>query len=51
MAESPEIVVKDLDIGYGDFVVLHNLHFTVNRGDIFAIMGEVAAAKAPCSRY
>jgi len=46
MAESPEIVVKDLDIGYGDFVVLHNLHFTVNRGDIFAIMGGSGCGKS-----
>ena len=39
MAGEPAIVVKDLDMGYGDFVLMRNLNFTVNRGDVFIIMG------------
>jgi hypothetical protein len=32
VAPSAEIVVRDLDIGYGSFVVQRNLDFTVERG-------------------
>lgn len=46
MKEGPAIVVKDLDMGYGDFVLMRNLHFTVNRGDIFIIMGGSGCGKS-----
>jgi len=44
----PVIVVKDLDMGYGDFVLMRNLNFTVNRGDVFIIMGGAGAGRARC---
>ncbi len=31
------IIVKDLAMGYGNFVVMRDLSFIVNRGDIFII--------------
>jgi phospholipid/cholesterol/gamma-HCH transport system ATP-binding protein len=46
MAAEPHIVVKDLDMGYGAFVVMRNLNFTVNRGDIFIIMGGSGCGKS-----
>jgi len=48
MAETssmPHIEVRDLTIGYGDFVVQRDLNFVVNKGDIFVIMAATAAAR------
>ena len=44
----PHITVKDLTMSYGDFVIQRDLDFTVNRGDIFIIMGAVVVAKVRC---
>jgi phospholipid/cholesterol/gamma-HCH transport system ATP-binding protein len=44
--DQPVIVVKDLDMGYGDFVLMRNLNFTVNRGDVFIIMGGSGCGKS-----
>ena len=33
------IIARDITIAYGDFVVQRDLNFTVNRGDVFIIMG------------
>ena len=46
MAEEPIISVKDLDMGYGSFVLMRDLNFTVNRGDIFIIMGGSGCGKS-----
>jgi phospholipid/cholesterol/gamma-HCH transport system ATP-binding protein len=46
MIGEPLIIVKDLDMGYGDFVVMRDLNFTVNRGDIFIIMGASGCGKS-----
>jgi len=46
MTREPIIVVKDLAMGYGDFVVMRDLNFTVNRGDIFVIMGASGCGKS-----
>ena len=40
------IEVRDLEISYGSFVLMHNLNFTVNRGDIFVIMGVSGSGKS-----
>ena len=37
--DNAHILVEDVTIAYGDFVVQQNLGFTVERGDIFIIMG------------
>jgi phospholipid/cholesterol/gamma-HCH transport system ATP-binding protein len=46
MAGEPLIIAKDIDMGYGDFVVMRDLNFTVHRGDIFIIMGASGCGKS-----
>jgi phospholipid/cholesterol/gamma-HCH transport system ATP-binding protein len=46
MAGEPLLIVKNLDMGYGAFVVMRDLNFTVNRGDIFIIMGGSGCGKS-----
>lgn len=46
----PHIVVKDLTLAFGDFVVQRDLTFTVNRGDIFIIMGGSGCGKTTLLR-
>ncbi len=46
MTEEPIITVKDLDMGYGSFVLMRDLNFTVNRGDVFIIMGGSGCGKS-----
>jgi phospholipid/cholesterol/gamma-HCH transport system ATP-binding protein len=50
MAE-PHIVVKDLTMAYGSFVLQHDLNFTVSRGDIFIIMGGSGCGKSTLLRH
>jgi len=40
------IEVQDLNIGYDDYVVMQNLNFTVNKGDIFIVMGLSGCGKS-----
>ena len=40
------ITVRDLTMAYGDFVLMHDLNFTVNRGDVFIIMGGSGCGKS-----
>ena len=42
----PVIEVRNLDIGYGSFVLMHDLNFKVNKGDIFIIMGGSGCGKS-----
>jgi phospholipid/cholesterol/gamma-HCH transport system ATP-binding protein len=52
MAEpEPHIVVKDLTMAYGSFVVQRDLTFTINRGDIFIIMGGSGCGKSTLMRH
>lgn len=46
MAVEPQIVVKNLDMGYGHFVLMQDLNFTVNQGDVFIIMGGSGCGKS-----
>ena len=46
MTEKPQIVVQDLDMGYGTFILMRDLNFTVHRGDIFIIMGGSGCGKS-----
>lgn len=43
---TPHIVVRDLGLTYGSFVIQHNLNFVVNRGDVFIIMGGSGCGKS-----
>lgn len=40
------IQVQDLDLGYDDYVVMRNLNFSVNKGDIFIVMGVNGCGKS-----
>lgn len=40
------IEVIDLTLAYGDFVIQQDLNFTVNRGDVFIIMGGSGCGKS-----
>ena len=53
MAEhtEPHIVVKDLTMAYGDFVIQRDLNFTVSRGDIFIVMGGSGCGKSTLLRH
>jgi phospholipid/cholesterol/gamma-HCH transport system ATP-binding protein len=46
MTKEPQIVVQDLDMGYGAFILMRDLNFTVNRGDIFIVMGGSGCGKS-----
>ncbi|MFZ2448954.1 MAG: ATP-binding cassette domain-containing protein [Methylovulum miyakonense] len=43
---TPCLTIKDMTLAYGDFVIQRNLNFTINRGDIFIIMGASGCGKS-----
>ena len=47
----PCIVVKDLTMAYGSFVVQQDLTFTINREDVFIIMGGSGCGKSTLLRH
>lgn len=42
----PHIIVRDLTMAFGDFVLMRDLNFTVKRGDVFVIMGGSGCGKS-----
>jgi phospholipid/cholesterol/gamma-HCH transport system ATP-binding protein len=44
------ITVTDLTVAYGSFVVMHDLNFTVHRGDVFVLMGGSGCGKSTLMR-
>jgi len=44
--KKPHITIKDLTMAYGDFVVMRDLNFVINRGDVFIIMGGSGCGKS-----
>jgi len=49
--KAPHIIVTDLTMAYGDFVIQRNLNFTVNHNDIFIIMGGSGCGKSTLLRH
>ena len=47
---SAHITVENLKLAYGDFLIQENLNFTVNRGDVFVIMGGSGCGKTTVMR-
>jgi phospholipid/cholesterol/gamma-HCH transport system ATP-binding protein len=47
----PHIVVRDLTMAFGSFVLMRDLNFTVNHGDIFIIMGGSGSGKSTLLRH
>ena len=50
MIKPVAIDVKDLNVGYGDYVLLHDANYQVNKGDIFIIMGGSGCGKSSMLR-
>jgi len=48
---TPEITVRNLTMAYGSFVLQRDLNFTVNRGDIFVVMGGSGCGKSTLLRH
>ncbi len=46
----PHITVSNLTMGYGDFILMRDMDFTVCRGDVFAIMGGSGCGKSTLMR-
>ena len=51
MTAEARIEVCQLTMAYGDRVIQHDLSFTVNRGDIFVIMGGSGCGKSTLLRH
>jgi len=47
----PKITVSDLTMAYGDSVIMQDLNFSVNEGDIFIIMGGSGSGKSTLLRH
>ena len=51
MDTKPHITVRNLTMAYGSFVLMRDLNFTVNRGDVFVIMGGSGCGKSTLLRH
>ena len=51
VAGTPHITVEDLDMAYGSFVIQRDLTFTINRGDVFIIMGGSGCGKSTLLKH
>ncbi len=49
--QQPHITVQTLTMAYGDFLIQRDLSFTVNRGDVFIIMGGSGCGKSTLMRH
>jgi len=51
MHAAPHIVVENLDMAYGPFVIQRDLNFAVRRGEVFVIMGVSGCGKSTLLRH
>jgi phospholipid/cholesterol/gamma-HCH transport system ATP-binding protein len=47
----PHITVRDLTMAFGSFVLMHDLNFTINHGDVFIVMGGSGSGKSTLLRH
>jgi phospholipid/cholesterol/gamma-HCH transport system ATP-binding protein len=47
----PHIEIKNLTMAYGSFVLMRDLEFTINHGDVFIIMGGSGCGKSTLLRH
>lgn len=50
-AQAPALEICNVSVGYGERTVLHDLNFTVNKGEIFAIMGGSGCGKSTLLKH
>ena len=50
-SDKPHIIVKNLTMAYGSFVLMRDINFTVRHGDIFIIMGGSGCGKSTLLRH
>src|SRR6476619_3297641 len=48
---TPDITVSNLTMAYGSFVLMRDLNFTINHGDVFIIMGGSGSGKSTLLRH
>jgi phospholipid/cholesterol/gamma-HCH transport system ATP-binding protein len=48
---SPAIVIENLDMAFGTFVIQRNLNFVIKKGDIFIVMGGSGCGKSTLLRH
>src|SRR5262249_39625976 len=48
---TPHITVRDLTMAYGSFVLMRDMTFTINHGDVFIIMGGSGSGKSTLLRH
>jgi phospholipid/cholesterol/gamma-HCH transport system ATP-binding protein len=48
---APHITVQDLTMAYGSFILQRDLTFTINRGDVFVVMGGSGCGKSTLLRH
>jgi len=48
---TPRIEIRDLTMAYGDFVIQHDLNFSIEVGEIFIIMGGSGCGKSTLLRH
>ena len=48
---SAAIIVQDLDMAFGTFVIQKNLNFVVRKGDVFIVMGGSGCGKSTLLRH
>jgi len=51
MSQQPHITIDNLTMAYGDFVVMRNLNITINRAEIFVIMGGSGCGKSTLLKH
>ncbi|MBE6366947.1 MAG: ATP-binding cassette domain-containing protein [Lentisphaerae bacterium] len=51
MEKVPALEIRDLSIGYGERTVLRDLNFTVQQGEIFAVMGGSGCGKSTLLKH
>ncbi|HUO76980.1 MAG TPA: ATP-binding cassette domain-containing protein [Thermodesulfovibrionales bacterium] len=49
--KEPHIIVEGLTMAYGDFLIQRDLSFTINKGDIFIVMGGSGCGKSTLLRH
>ena len=49
--DKPHIIVRNLTMAYGSFVLMRDINFTVRHGDIFIIMGGSGCGKSTLLRH